>query len=450
MIQTYEEERYAIRKDAIRLKRQFKDIKVEVFFEKEYINREIKKSLYQVCYLKHLIKKHKTDKIFYTNTDYTDWVRNVRFEYKKTAIYTKVTVKATLLSSHRLYINREMGTYFHYNEPFYSSIVMSSSLKELFHNIVNTLRSYKKFDIQSKKRWLETSSKSKLSIQRYDEAMEALSEGGSFSPKRDDTSKYVGVEIECLSKINFDEMRDVIATEAPSLSKYLKLGEDGSIRTEEGYNNAIEFRFLMKDSEKEKVLNLFQKAVGPYIKVNDSCGLHVHLDMRSRPYARSFERLVDVTPILMSMVPKSRRENSYCLVNKNKKEHALTGRASVGRYRVINPQSYGKYKTLEVRVHSATKNASKIINWINLLTLIVDKEFTFNTESKKGLKEPKRRITNLISFFTRYEVPANLRNYITMRIAKFGRFKELLIPKELEALLPSQTTEVTTSQDEAS
>ena len=112
--------------------------------------------------------------------------------------------------------------------------------------------------------------------------------------------------------------------------------------------------------------------------------------------------------------------------------------------------SYNKYKTLEVRVHSATKNASKIIAWINLLTLIIDKEFVVDEVTKKGLKEPKRRITNLISFFTRYEVPAALRNYVTMRIAKFGRFKELSVPKELETVIPAVTTEVTTSQDEAS
>jgi hypothetical protein len=33
----------------------------------------------------------------------------------------------------------------------------------------------------------------------------------------------------------------------------------------------------------------------------------------------------------------------------------------------VNPHAYDKYSTLEVRVHSGTLNAAKILNWVSLL-----------------------------------------------------------------------------------
>ena len=451
MILTYEETYSLFRKKAQEIRRRFKGISFRFELDTPSINLAAKHSFYTGCHLKHLIKKNKKVKL--DKDSYDTFIKYSRNEYKKAELHKKFFITATLSPSHRLYINREMSSDFLYDNPFSRishRIVPGPLDMDITGEITSAIKHYKKRSVSQKKKWLAEESLSKIAAIKYDEAMEALEENGSITPNRNDTGRYVGVEIECASKLNFTDMRDLIARKAPSLSKYLRLGEDGSIRTEEGFSVPIEFRFLMKEQEKDKVLTLFQKVVGPYIKVNDSCGLHVHLDMRSRKYERSFERLVDVTPILMSMVPKSRRENQYCLINKNKKEHAMSGRNSVGRYRVVNPQSYNKYKTLEVRVHSATKNASKIIAWINLLTLIIDKEFVVDEVTKKGLKEPKRRITNLISFFTRYEVPAALRNYVTMRIAKFGRFKELSVPKELETVIPAVTTEVTTSQDEAS
>lgn len=447
MIKTYEEERHNIKKEIKELQRRCKDIKLTFHLEAPRLNKEAKTAFYKGCYLKHLRKKHKAQNVLHSE-DYVTYMKHVRFEYKKVSIYKTIEVDGVLLPSHRLYRNQEMRLGYSYNDSFIYSTMTINNLNANHQRIIETLQAFKQRTTAQKKVWLERSSMNKISLIRYEEAMEALSEGGSLSPNGNDTARYVGVEIECLSKLDFKNMRTLIAKEAPSLSKYLKLGEDGSIRTEEGFRFPIEFRLLMKETDKEKVLNLFQKVIGPHIKVNDSCGLHVHLDMRTRNYTRSFERLVDVTPILMSMVPKSRRENNYCVINKNKKEHSKAGRNGVGRYRVINPESFRKYKTLEVRVHSATKNASKIINWINLLTLVIDKEFADNRVGKR-ITEPKRRITNLISFFTKYEVPASLRNYITMRIAKFGRFKELKVPMELETIIPTVATEVTTSQDEA-
>jgi len=451
MITTFEEAKYEFKKVSSQIRRRFKDIEFGFKLDQPNPNRVIKLEFYKACYLAHLRKKNKHVKI---DTDkYQAFVNFARGEYKKAVLYSRVRIQATLKPSHRLCINKEMGSGYMYNALFVNGTVNTSQFKLespiVTNLIIEHLNSYKRRSIEQKKIWLESSYQSSLSERRYKEALDELSNSGSIKPDSRDASRYVGVEIECASKLSFEDMKELIAKKAPSLSKSLRLGEDGSIRTEEGFTYPIEFRLLMKESDKERVLTLFQKVIGPYIKVNDSCGLHVHLDMRNRNYVRSFERLVDTTPILMSMVPKSRRENNYCVINKDKKEHSKAGRNGVGRYRVINPESFGKYKTLEVRVHSATKNATKIINWINLLTLVIDKEFSDNRAGKR-IAEPKRRITNLISFFTKYEVPASLRNYITMRIAKFGRFKELKVPMELETIIPAVTTEVTTSQDEAS
>lgn len=265
----------------------------------------------------------------------------------------------------------------------------------------------------------------------------------NLKPAQKDTSNFVGIEIECASKLDASSLEDLIINKAVLLHKVVRVGSDGSIRTDEVYRHPIEFRLLIKQSEVAKVLPKFMALMKPYIKVNASCGLHVHLDMRNRGYGRSYERLYTTLPLLESMVPKTRRTNTYCRINNDKKEWERVDYDRVNpRYQALNPTSYGKFKTLEVRIHSATTNARKIINWIDLLTLIIDKKF------EEGIKEPSRSISSLLAFFTKYQIPTHLRNYVVQRISKFGKAKNLTVPKELESVIPNNVTEHTTEQDE--
>jgi hypothetical protein len=96
--------------------------------------------------------------------------------------------------------------------------------------------------------------------------------------------------------------------------------------------------------------------------VNKTCGLHVHLDARNADENRMFGNLVKSQKLLYSMVPKSRYTNSFCKPN-------TCGSSMTkyqGRYFGINPESYAKFKTIEVRLHSGTVDAEKINRWIEL------------------------------------------------------------------------------------
>lgn len=263
----------------------------------------------------------------------------------------------------------------------------------------------------------------------------------SLKPESTAKDNYVGIEIECASSKDTDDMIEHIALTRPSLSKYVRVGSDGSIRTEEKFPYAIEFRLMVKEQDKDRIIKEFIEVTKGLLKVNNSCGLHVHIDMRNRNYGRSFEQLYVAMPILMSMVPSSRRSNTYCKENTNKKGWS-SGRSD--RYEVLNTTSFRKYKTLEVRVHSATTSAYKIINWIDLLLCVVDKKFevqlTSDGKPDKVTAAPDRQIRSLIRFFDRFSVPANLRNYVVRRIAKFGKTESLIVPKELTAAVPVNAT----------
>lgn len=258
------------------------------------------------------------------------------------------------------------------------------------------------------------------------EATEAFREGENLAPKQKDKDNYVGIEIECVSKINSRTIVEMFIKKSPLLHKYVRVGSDGSIRAEEGFPYGYEFRIMCKQTEVPKVMNRFFEVLKGNIKVNSSCGLHVHLDMRNRNYGKSFERLFTALPLLSSMVPRSRRSNSYCKINTDK-DGWKNPRSD--RYLALNPTSYERHRTLEVRLHSATANANKVINWVRLLTQIIDAPLS-------EAEEPKRTLSSLSTFFNKYSLPADLRNYITRRISKFGKTDTLSIPKELESLFP--------------
>lgn len=100
-------------------------------------------------------------------------------------------------------------------------------------------------------------------------------------------------------------------------------------------------------------------------RVNASCGLHVHLDVRRAHATRVYANLYAALPLLCAMVPVSRTRNHHCRVNTTEYMPAVNG-----RYWAINPQSIGEHSTVEVRLHSGTTDAEKINNWIELLRAI--------------------------------------------------------------------------------
>lgn len=220
-----------------------------------------------------------------------------------------------------------------------------------------------------------------------------------------DTSQYVGIEVECVTPRGVD-----LAPLIP-FAKYVNVGTDGSVNHGNGEEGS-EFRICLKREEIKEMLPQIMQAIKELgAKVNTSCGLHVHLDQRhqkdSAEVAKTFQKLVRSLGLLYTVVPKSRRKNTYCKRNREANlEKAIHGE----RYKAVNCTAYHRHKTLEVRLFGGTLEATKIINWIETLYAIAEGETilrcpkTFDTALKywklsdgnlKWLKERQAQFSEL-------------------------------------------------------
>jgi hypothetical protein len=181
-----------------------------------------------------------------------------------------------------------------------------------------------------------------------------------LNPTQFKYDRAVGVEIECINPYS-----------NPVLPIWARQKTDGSIRTH-GKGDAIEYNLLLKRSELEVRLHKFCGLIKNHF-VNQSCGLHIHLDCRDKSaddVKKIAKRMDSWLYALREFLPESRRDNSYCKF----------GVSTSDRYRAVNFTAFGKYQTLEVRIHSGTIDYTKIIAWIRLLELL----FSYNVKVKCG------------------------------------------------------------------
>lgn len=203
-----------------------------------------------------------------------------------------------------------------------------------------------------------------LKTMKKDELMDLASE--YFDRKQDKTkkpkavAKHIGLELECTSDINRLEAK--ILKEQLGLNKYMSIGNDGSIEAFDDYS--YELRLLMKESELKSVLT----KLGKFLKkgkfhVNESCGLHVHIDMRTRQAKKCYNKLVKFENVLFSLVDEDRWNNNYCL---------HTSRSTISHRKAINFTAVKEHNTIEIRLHDATCDMKRVENWIKLLINVVD------------------------------------------------------------------------------
>lgn len=213
-------------------------------------------------------------------------------------------------------------------------------------------------------------------------------------------SNYIGIEVECLTTISTMKMKDLF--NKCKMSDILTIGEDSSIAPDSEYyiferdddldyygskkiQYAWEFKFLSTEKDLKwnlGRLNTFLKKINA--TVNNSCGLHVHIDCRERSFLKTFDNLVDYQETLFKIIPKGRRNNDYC--KKVTKASIFEGQ----RHLAINPQSYRKHKTIEVRVHEGTVDTEEMYNWSSLLCSIADQK-SLTMEQKSYVKSRARK-----------------------------------------------------------
>lgn len=222
------------------------------------------------------------------------------------------------------------------------------------------------------------------------------------SPKT--KARYVGVEIELCSILDVEQMQELIVSKG--LEDYVTLKEDGSIDSSKGFQHTHELCLLETEKNIQALVQAVCLMLKENSKVNRSCGLHVHIDMRSRRKEVAYAKLFAAQKLLYSMCPASRADNTYCYP-----EFAFEGfDAYSDRYKGINVCSYKVHKTIEVRIHSGSLNANKINNWISLLLSIV------NTKKKVNEGELWNDLTTVEKHV---KLDRKLKRYVVSRLKAF-------------------------------
>lgn len=225
--------------------------------------------------------------------------------------------------------------------------------------------------------------------------------------------RYVGVEMEIISKMDQNAMASALAL--AGLEEHVNVTTDGSVQRSEAHPFPHELRILAKEKEFARVIKGVCKVLHGKATVNKSCGLHVHLDMRHRDSNVAYANLFASQALLYAMCPKTRLGNNYCKPTTAYTKMETASRSG-DRYYGINASSFERHKTIEIRIHSGSVNAFKIINWIKLLIQIADKP-TDNVERVavwRNYRDTKRMIG----------LRGMLEKYVSSRIEEFAEDHE--------------------------
>lgn len=247
----------------------------------------------------------------------------------------------------------------------------------------------------------------------YLEAQKRIRAKRVFAAKKPtDETKHFGIELEFFA--NWNQSKLGVALNDAKLSEIVQLKTDGSIRARDGMHGH-ELNICVKESELQSTIErVCQVLTEAGADVNKSCGMHVHLDMRTKDKGLVFSNLVSSQTILYAMNPPSRKygytdqcgsKRHYAKPNVGK--DFQTARRS-GRYHGVNASAFDKFKTLEVRLHAGTVDPRKIINWV----LILDAVSNLETEVARGP-------STVTGFKRLYNIPETLMPYITERVEKF-------------------------------
>lgn len=231
-------------------------------------------------------------------------------------------------------------------------------------------------------------------------------EAGTFAPATSTTAslpevdytfnRRFGIEIEaynCTRERLAHELQEAginVAVEGynHTTSSRWKLVTDGSL-----YGNNT-FELVSPILEGESGLRELEKVCWVLdlcnVKVNDSCGLHVHMDAADfnintwKNLALSYKNIEDT---INAFMPVGRRDNEYCKslgrISERKILQANTLddlRAAFrnDRYHKVNLEAYARHRTIEFRQHSGSTNFTKMKNWV----LFLGRMITFAQQAK--------------------------------------------------------------------
>lgn len=245
-----------------------------------------------------------------------------------------------------------------------------------------------------------------------------------------------GIELECFSPNYEDDDRiqyDIAEKQLP-----FKVGDDSSI---DGDGATMEIR-----SSGATTYSALTKAVPQLctilkeydVKVNSSCGYHLHVSNPKFFDPIYIKRIMlvwaSIEDVLIATQPRSRLNNGYCkrylaqFVADEKNSRILPkGKdqlryelSSNDRYRTLNFSALQKHGTIEIRLHAGTVTDEKILAWVELMTALFGYSLHHYNRAKvmelflMPISEDKiKQAWNLLG------ISKELRSYYNSRINKF-------------------------------
>lgn len=199
--------------------------------------------------------------------------------------------------------------------------------------------------------------------------------------------RHIGLEFEFVIDGSRKTVMDALIE--AKVDKYCEVADDGSIRDvycgSDGMvirqATGLELKVLCKQTQYDRVVPKVLKVLrdlGAW--VNDSCGFHVHLDMRERDSAKCYHNLVMMQELLFRMNPADRKDrDGYCKpcpTNALKRRLYLDSTELYGnpheyRHWAVNHHALKTHGTLEVRIAQGTISTRDAIIWIKLLLLAI-------------------------------------------------------------------------------
>jgi hypothetical protein len=236
--------------------------------------------------------------------------------------------------------------------------------------------------------------------------------------RRITSRRKVGFELEFLVPSNSERGE-------PELSDWGNVHDDGSVGGARCYGREFASNPARGDMLLRVIRSVCSRLRENGCKVNQTCGFHVHLDMReSTPTGR--RNLIAwwavFEPIAYAMQPASRSRNQYCRwINANGGTVSIPARSLPrDRYLSLNCAAFHKYGTFEIRLHAGTTDACKVENWTRFLLHFFD---TF--EALEPTADRMHEIAQLSDrqvlayFFRAMRLPSPLRRYVMRRLREF-------------------------------
>jgi len=200
---------------------------------------------------------------------------------------------------------------------------------------------------------------------------------------------------------------------------------DGSLSSGKEFVSPI----LQGDEGLEAIENLCAYGKENDWTVDSSCGYHVHVDCgdlddeQLKSIAVGYALTADLWG---RFVTKKRQSNRYCkslpyapgdLRHQSFRELLDS---TEDRYYWLNWQAYSRHKTVEIRLHSGTTNADKVINWVKIHTRFVD-ALAAMPESEVWATFEGKSLEQQFDALMRLAGDAKLRRYYKRRAEKHGR-----------------------------